>query len=1060
VALGGLRAAIAAAPVVDRSVIVTSDAPASQAATLDRGIRPELQRALALPGGHVVRIASSPPFADASADPASVRTLTAFASFENIEAHAALASGRWPTAGATPLEASLSEAAAGVLKLKAGDHLTLVSRLQTSLKVEIVITGTWRPAAGDAYWLDSPLEVGGSIVEGSYTTVGPIVIPDVDLESRPFGDRISYEWRGLPDPAGYRIDDVAAVKAAVQQLDTRIKLALPVNTQFRVATGLPKILEVVERSVLVSRTGVLLLVVQYAVLALYAIVLVAGMLSDRRRAETALLRTRGASSGHLAAMGIFEAILLAGSAALLAPLAALLAVRWLVTSQPIAGSIGGAVVISRDALTVDAVTALIGIAALSLPALGGGRNLAGVRAAISRQTGRTLARRLGLDLALVVVAVIAVWQLRQYGAPLTRNARGVLGIDPLLVAAPAIGLLAGAVIATRLLPRGLEIAESLLERSRGLVAPMGGRGLARRPLRYTRSALLLMLAASLGTFAVANVATWTRSQADQAAYQAGANLRLTPSSKATAPAGLASDLAAVPGVTAVMPVDRLSVDAGRAVRGDALLAIDAEVAAAVTNPTPGTDRGAQAGLFAQLAAGRPSLVGAAVPDAAVALGFVLDASFVKDFENGDPQAVDMSAFRGIRASVVVEDGLGRFHQLDTTTDAVLAGTNQRLVINLATGTPPASLARPIHLRRVEFGVSAPTDIGMTGSIEVREVDATAVASADPAAETAWSPIDLTSSTPGWEARVHFGSSASQPLNPTADPWHFEFKDGSPLPPVFGGFTSEIVVGFTARSAGAPIDAIASAAFLDATGARVGGQLTTTLAGTTASVHLVGSIPSFPTLDPARPFLIVDDRTLADARFAASGSIQPPTEWWLSTRDPAASAAALRAGTDHGAVIISAADREAALLADPIPRGVIGVLGLGSWAALVFAAIGFIVSATVSTRERLGEFALLRALGLSGRQLSLWLALEHTFLLTVGVAAGVGLGAVLAWLVLPFATLTTSGAAVTPPPVVVIPLASLLPILAGAAAVLLATLLLMRRQLLGIRIGDVLRAADE
>jgi ABC-type antimicrobial peptide transport system permease subunit len=120
----------------------------------------------------------------------------------------------------------------------------------------------------------------------------------------------------------------------------------------------------------------------------------------------------------------------------------------------------------------------------------------------------------------------------------------------------------------------------------------------------------------------------------------------------------------------------------------------------------------------------------------------------------------------------------------------------------------------------------------------------------------------------------------------------------------------------------------------------------------------------------------------------------------------------------------------------------------------------VVSATVATRERLGEFALLRALGLSGRQLSLWLAIEHTFLLVAGLFSGLGLGALLAWLVLPFATLTSTGAAVTPPPTVVIPLASLLPILVSALAVLLATLLVLRRQLLAIRIGDVLRAQEE
>ena len=51
--------------------------------------------------------------------------------------------------------------------------------------------------------------------------------------------------------------------------------------------------------------------------------------------------------------------------------------------------------------------------------------------------------------------------------------------------------------------------------------------------------------------------------------------------------------------------------------------------------------------------------------------------------------------------------------------------------------------------------------------------------------------------------------------------------------------------------------------------------------------------------------------------------------------------------------------------------------------MAFAAIGFLVSATISTNERRGEFALLRALGLSDRQLTLWLALENTFLLAAG-----------------------------------------------------------------------------
>ena len=63
-----------------------------------------------------------------------------------------------------------------------------------------------------------------------------------------------------------------------------------------------------------------------------------------------------------------------------------------------------------------------------------------------------LGTRLGLDLALLAVAGLGLWQLRHYGAPLTRSVQGSLGIDPLLVATPAIGFLAGAILALRVIP--------------------------------------------------------------------------------------------------------------------------------------------------------------------------------------------------------------------------------------------------------------------------------------------------------------------------------------------------------------------------------------------------------------------------------------------------------------------------------------------------------------------------------------------------------------------------------------------------------------------------------
>ena len=100
-----------------------------------------------------------------------------------------------------------------------------------------------------------------------------------------------------------------------------------------VATGLPDILGAAERSLLVSRTEVLLLMAQLAVMAAYAIVLTASLLVDHRRIETALLRSRGASAGSIAILAFAEGLLLVVPAVLIAP--------WLAVAQTTILSIAG-----------------------------------------------------------------------------------------------------------------------------------------------------------------------------------------------------------------------------------------------------------------------------------------------------------------------------------------------------------------------------------------------------------------------------------------------------------------------------------------------------------------------------------------------------------------------------------------------------------------------------------------------------------------------------------------------------------------------------------------------
>ena len=159
-------------------------------------------------------------------------------------------------------------------------------------------------------------------------------------------------------------------------------------------------------------------------------------------------------------------------------------------------------------------------------------------------------------------------------------------------------------------------------------------------------------------------------------------------------------------------------------------------------------------------------------------------------------------------------------------------------------------------------------------------------------------------------------------------------------------------------------------------------------------------------------------------------------------------------------LLSRTELTAQLTDNPVALGVIGALAIGSIASLIVAVIGFVVSSVVSTRERLGEFALLRALGLSPAQLSAWLTMENAFLLTAGAVAGIGLGLVLSWLVLPFVTLTADARVVVPPVLVEIPWPAIGFVILLAAIALVATVIVIGAILRRVQVSGVLRAGQD
>ena len=197
---------------------------------------------------------------------------------------------------------AVSEDVADQLGLGLGDRLDMESRVTTGFTAQAEIVAVFRiddPA--DPFWWDEAFVRDGVVTSERFTTRGPFFTSEPDLLARAGPATIEFGWHAFPDADRLTVSGLGDFRARVGELDARLDAALDGGAN--VSTALPEILAAAERSLLVSRTGVLLLTVQLVALAAYAVLLSASLLVEHRRVETAMLRSRGAGRARIVGSG-------------------------------------------------------------------------------------------------------------------------------------------------------------------------------------------------------------------------------------------------------------------------------------------------------------------------------------------------------------------------------------------------------------------------------------------------------------------------------------------------------------------------------------------------------------------------------------------------------------------------------------------------------------------------------------------------------------------------------------------------------------------------------------
>ncbi|RPE37035.1 hypothetical protein [Kitasatospora cineracea] len=447
-----------------------------------------------------------------------------------VDARSALAAGRWPAAtDGADFEVALSEQVARTFGVSVGAVLDAGTDTSMSPPRHFRATVVGLFAAADPasqFWAGTDCLVraclSSTVALGERTQywraaalVGPGELADLGFWS----GKSPQDFVRVPvDVSAARADQLPRWRAAVGSLTGG-----PQRTALQVAAERP---DVQVRSQLSALLGTAAerqsAVAPLSVLgpagaagvALTVLLLAAVLAGERRAGELRLLRARGASRGGVLRRLLGESAATALPAAALGTALALLLLpspRW-----------GGAVLAAG-------VTAAVALLVFPL------------RAALFPHAGAAAGRRrVVAELSVLALAVAAVVAVRQRGV-----APAGAGVDLLLVAAPLLIALAGAVLLARLLPPLVGAVSRWAARRPGAV---GFLALARASRPAVLPLLALLLAVTTAGFGATVLSSVDAGRLRAVRAETGADARVT--ARAVLPDGFAEAAAALPGVRA------------------------------------------------------------------------------------------------------------------------------------------------------------------------------------------------------------------------------------------------------------------------------------------------------------------------------------------------------------------------------------------------------------------------------------------------------------------------------------------------------------------------------
>ena len=950
-----------------------------------------------------------------------------FWAWTNLYQHVRLVEGRYPNPSepvAQPgesqsvspdltIEALIGVDTAKLYNVKTGDELIYFTDLWGNgpAQITVRVTGIIEPLdTNDEYWFLTPQIFNPPPDPG---VIVPLFVPEETMFNVlttvfPNG-KLTYNWYYYTDQT--RINSLNA-KTVANNLNNLQQNLITKSPRVTIFSNLASVIKGYLNKQLFTQIPLFLLIFQIVGIILYYVATVASMVIDQETTEIALLRSRGANTIQVFGILFIEGLLISAVGGLAGPFLGGFVFGLLGKTgpfRPLSGDSFLPVRFSSMVFILAAVTAALCLLAFMLPAIQAARRgIVQQRQQLVRPPRTPFWQRYYLDIMLLVIGGGLYYELRQRGTLVQQNFFGQLGIDPLLLITPILFMIAVAIIFLRLFPLILLVFEKLGKYIANSSIIISLRHMARNPIHYSRLILLLMLAASVGTFSASFLGTLNRSYYDRTMYSVGTDVRLEGLTYNTSgKQALTERYAAIPGVQDISVAYRGTATIGTLFTqtDNTVLAVDPASMEKVGWFRSDFADKSLPNLMAELASDKPLLQGLILPENSETLGL-----WVRPFNQ---QRVNIHLWARI------EDGNNQYWDFDL--GALSSEDWQYLTTSIKRPGSDEPLPGLLTLHTIWINTTGVRSGAIQGlyldNLQVHTIGTTDPTIIETFDETSiWTPLNSNQ----YEKSLSGVGQTQDSLY--ADSTVFHDGQKSACWSWMGG-NSSVYRGLFPNLDTRPIEAIVSRSFLKNNGLKIGDWLNIRAPGQYLTIQVGDVVDYFPTLDPQKnDFMLLNLDRLLTLRNRQLGPMTPiyANEVWLSlTPNKTTRAAAIETlnqpdyrGGGHlydSKQII--ADQES----DPlISAGWGGVLTLAFCGVALVSTLGFIVYAYLSARERQLEFAILRTLGFSFRQIITLIGFEQIFIIVAGMGIGTYVGIRLSGIMMPFLQLTEGGEKVLPP----------------------------------------------